>query len=73
VEEGERERKLEVHLLDFDNDIYGQELEVRFVERLRDEIKLPDLDALKAQIAKDSAKARKALGVELCEVELEEE
>ena len=44
---------LEVHLLDFAGDIYGQHLNVRFVHKLRDEMKFPDFDALKAQIACD--------------------
>lgn len=73
VENGDPERKLEVHLLDFNGDIYGKELEVRFVERLRDEVKLPSLEALKEQIAKDSAKGRKVLGVELSLAEMDEE
>jgi riboflavin kinase/FMN adenylyltransferase len=44
---------LEVHLFDFDRDIYGSHLNVRFLHRLRDEMKFPDFDALKAQIARD--------------------
>lgn len=43
----------EVHLLDFAADIYGAELELSFVAKLRDEQKFPSLDALKAQIARD--------------------
>jgi riboflavin kinase / FMN adenylyltransferase len=64
VSSEERERVLEVHLLDFDRDIYDQELEVKFVERLREELRLPSLEALKEQIARDSAKARQVLGLE---------
>lgn len=48
----------EVHLLDFAADIYGAELELSFVAKLRDEQKFPSLDALKAQIARDVAAAR---------------
>ena len=44
---------LEVHLLDFSGDIYGQHLNVRFLHKLRDEMKFPDFATLKAQIAKD--------------------
>ena len=51
-------RTLEVHLLDYNRDIYGAELEVRFVRKLRDEQKFPDVTALKAQIAADIAAAR---------------
>jgi riboflavin kinase/FMN adenylyltransferase len=48
----------EVHLLDFDADIYGAELELTFGAKLRDEQKFPSLEALKAQIARDVADAR---------------
>ncbi|MBI1173815.1 MAG: bifunctional riboflavin kinase/FAD synthetase [Sideroxydans sp.] len=44
---------LEVHLLDFAQDIYGRHLHVEFLHKLRDEEKYPDLDALKKQIALD--------------------
>jgi len=46
-------RTIEAHLIDFDKDIYGRCLQLDFVARLRDEIKFPGLDALKAQIARD--------------------
>lgn len=52
---------LEVHLFDFDGDIYGHHIAVSFVDYLRPEQKFDGLDALKAQIAKDSAKAREIL------------
>jgi riboflavin kinase/FMN adenylyltransferase len=49
---------LEVHLLDFDRDIYGRRLQVRFLRKLRDEEKYPDLAALRAAIACDVDNAR---------------
>ena len=49
---------VEVHLLDFDGDLYGQHLRVHFVARLRDEQKFPHLQALTQQIAADIAVAR---------------
>jgi len=49
---------LEVHLFDFDRDIYGKHISVRFVHKLRDEQRFPNFDALKAQIAADAAAAR---------------
>jgi len=49
---------LEVHLLDFDRDIYGKRLEVRFLRKLRDEEKYPDLATLTAAIARDVARSR---------------
>lgn len=49
---------LEVHLFDFNRDIYGAHLSVRFVHKLRCEQRFPNLDALKAQIAADATAAR---------------
>jgi riboflavin kinase/FMN adenylyltransferase len=59
VQTGKHERRFEVHLLDFTGDLYGQELEVEFVAKLRDEMKFASLDALKTQIAADIAAAAK--------------
>ena len=50
--------RLEVHLLDFSGDLYGAELEIAFVAKLRDEQKFSSLDELKAQIARDIVEAR---------------
>ena len=52
---------LEVHLLDFEGDLYDCELEVEFHAHLRAERKFDGLDALKAQIAADAAQARQVL------------
>ncbi|MCE1183691.1 MAG: bifunctional riboflavin kinase/FAD synthetase [Rhodocyclales bacterium] len=49
---------LEVHLFDFNRDIYGAHITVRFVHKLRDEQRFPNFDALKAQIAADALAAR---------------
>jgi len=49
---------LEVHLFDFSGDLYGQQMEVEFLARLREERKFGSLDALKAAMADDMAKAR---------------
>lgn len=49
---------LEVHLFDFDRDIYGKHISVCFVHKLRNEQRFPNFDALKAQIAADAAAAR---------------
>jgi riboflavin kinase/FMN adenylyltransferase len=57
---GEDER-LEVHLFDFAEDLYGQTLEVELVGRIRPEQKFSGLDALKARIAKDAEEARRIL------------
>jgi len=52
--------RVEVHLLDFSGDLYGQELEVVFAAKLRDEQKFSSRDELKAQIARDIAQAERA-------------
>jgi riboflavin kinase/FMN adenylyltransferase len=49
---------LEVHLFDFDGDIYGRHVRVHFLKKLRDEAKFPNLEALKRQIAIDEQMAR---------------
>ena len=49
---------LEVHLLDFDRDIYGQHLQVNFVRRLRSELKFGSIDLLTKQIKMDIEGAR---------------
>ena len=54
---------LEVHLFDFDGDLYGRHLDVDFVARLRDEQKFESLDALVAQMNRDAAAARALLGI----------
>jgi riboflavin kinase/FMN adenylyltransferase len=51
---------LEVHLFDFDEDIYGCHVEVLFIKKIRDEQKFDSLEALKQQIKKDSGVARLA-------------
>jgi riboflavin kinase / FMN adenylyltransferase len=57
----EARRTLEVHLLGFQGDLYGQLLRVHFISRLRDEQKFDGLPALQAQIARDVEHARSAM------------
>lgn len=57
-------RRLEVHLFDFDADLYGKTLVVGFEERLRKEIRFSSADELVAQIRNDAAEARALLGRE---------
>jgi riboflavin kinase/FMN adenylyltransferase len=54
-------RRLEVHIFEIDRGLYGQEIEVEFVQKLREERKFESPDALKEQIAADVAAARQVL------------
>ena len=54
---------LEVHLLDFDGDIYGREMEVEFIERIRDERKFDSLSSLAAEMKRDKERARAILAL----------
>jgi riboflavin kinase/FMN adenylyltransferase len=54
---------LEVHLFDFEGDLYGQRMAVEFVAKLRDEQKFDGLDALTAQMERDARQARELLGM----------
>jgi riboflavin kinase/FMN adenylyltransferase len=55
---GTAERLLELHLFDLDREIYGQDIEVRFIRYLRPEKKFENTKALAAQIAEDVRQAR---------------
>ena len=49
---------VESHIFDFDSDIYGQRIAVRFLERIRAERRFPSLDALRTQLCADAALIR---------------
>lgn len=55
----DRLRVVETHILDFDGDLYGVSLRTRFLHRLRAERKFASLEDLRAQIARDVARARR--------------
>jgi riboflavin kinase / FMN adenylyltransferase len=55
------EQTIEVHILDWQGDLYGQELTVELLEFIRSEQRFPSLDALKEQISADCAIARQRL------------
>jgi riboflavin kinase/FMN adenylyltransferase len=55
--ENDAEPSIETYLFDFDGDLYGDVLRVRFLHRIRDERKFNGIDELKAQIERDSARA----------------
>ncbi len=55
------ENRMEVHLFDFDRDIYGKDVQVQFVSRLRDEKSFSGIDQLTEQLRRDEEKARDVL------------
>jgi len=57
---GENSLAVEAHILDFAGDLYGQEMTVRFRDRIRDERKFKSVEELVRQIGKDVAYARSA-------------
>jgi len=56
-----KELLLEVHVFDFEGDLYRQHLHVDFIARLRDEVWFPDVDQLVQQMNLDAARAREIL------------
>jgi len=55
------ELTVEVHIFDFDKEIYGEEITISFIDRIRDEHKFENLEALRLQLEKDSITARTRL------------
>ena len=56
---GGASRTIEAHILDFDQDIYGLPLRIRFLRRIRDERKFPSLEALREQLTLDALNCKK--------------
>ncbi len=56
---GESARTIETHVLKFDGDLYGKQVRLSFVQRLRDERRFEDVDALRAQIDADRRRAER--------------
>ena len=57
----DHEFAVEVHILDFNDDIYGHKIRINFIQRIRDEIKFSNISELSDQIKKDIVKAREIL------------
>lgn len=51
-------RTIEVHILDFSGNLYGSRLRIEILEKIRDEIKFPDLKALQARLKEDETAVR---------------
>ena len=60
VNKGEK-RTIEIHLFDFNKDVYELEIRAKVIERIRDEVKFSSLESLKSQIFKDNENAKKIL------------
>lgn len=60
---GDDTRKVEVHLIDWQGDLYGQELRVALRQRLRNEVAFKNVQQLSRQLKSDVRRARKLLGV----------
>ena len=60
---GEGEKNVETHLLNYKGDLYGKEIRVEFMQKLRDEQRFPSSEELKAQIRKDIRKVEAILGL----------
>lgn len=56
-----KKHSLEVHIFDFESDIYNEQIEVRFIKRIREEISFDNLDALKIQLEQDEYTAKAIL------------
>jgi len=54
-------KTIEVNLFDFDQDLYGEHMRLYFIDRIRDEIKFENLDALKNQLKEDEQRIRQIL------------
>ncbi len=58
---GGKARNIEAHLIDFNGDLYGQELTIEFVQRIRDEVSFATPDELRAQMGRDVEQAKAML------------
>ena len=61
---GLTQRLVEVYVMDFDSDLYGQTMSVEFVRKLRDQETFSDVDALVKQIDQDVTDSREALALD---------
>jgi len=54
--------KIEIHVFEFDKNLYGEEIQIEFIERLRDEKKFTSMEELKIQLSIDKENAQQRLG-----------
>ena len=60
---GEYQTNIETHIFDFDQNVYGKQIEVYFIDMIRQEKKFSGIDELKDQLGRDCKKARIQLGI----------
>jgi riboflavin kinase/FMN adenylyltransferase len=60
----DQKRSIEVHLFDFHEDLYGESIDIRFVERIRDEVRFDSPEKLIAQVGRDIEQAKEILKAE---------
>ena len=53
VEKGETKPRLEAHIIGFEGDLYGKEIKIEFIEKIRDEVKFDSVEDLKKQLSLD--------------------
>ncbi|MFA5155863.1 MAG: riboflavin biosynthesis protein RibF [Candidatus Omnitrophota bacterium] len=58
VTAGRKDKHVEVYIFNFNRNIYGKDLEIRFIKKIREEVEFPTLKHLACQIAKDVKKAK---------------
>ncbi len=56
-----KQHSIEVHIFDFERDVYSEEITIEFIERIRDEKKFADIEQLRSQIKKDEDRIRQSL------------
>ena len=64
VNSNKSNRSIEVHILDFGKDIYSEEIEVYFVDKIREEIRFQGIEELKMQLNEDERVIRNVLAIE---------
>lgn len=65
IKSGQQEKRIEVHLFEFDDDIYGQQVRLELISYIRDDVKFDGLEALSAQLAQDERDTRQVFDLNI--------
>jgi riboflavin kinase/FMN adenylyltransferase len=60
-----KQKTVETHIIDFNQDIYGKKIEVFFLKKIRDEEKFDSVDLLVEQISRDMITTKEYLGIDV--------